>query len=97
MNITDIIFRKTFDSGKLRAIASITLDGCFAIHEIKVIETDHLFVAMPSRKDESGNYHDIVHPINESARNLIESAVLSAYKIYAESQALIANININND
>ena len=35
MNITDIIFRKTFDSGKLRAIASITLDGCFAIHEIK--------------------------------------------------------------
>ena len=97
MNITDIIFRKTFDSGKLKAIASITLDGCFAIHEIKVIETDHLFVAMPSRKDESGNYHDIVHPINDRARNLIESAVLSAYKIYAESQVLISNINITND
>ena len=96
MNITDIIFRKTFDSGKLKAIASITLDGCFAIHEIKVIETDHLFVAMPSRKDESGAYHDIIHPINENARNLIETAVLSAYKIYAESQALIAEININS-
>lgn len=26
-----------------------------------------------------------------------ESAVLSAYKIYAESQALISNINITND
>ena len=51
---------------------------------------------MPSRNDEAGNYHDIVHPINESARNLIESAVLSAYKIYAESQALIAEININS-
>ena len=46
MNITDIIFRKTFSDGKLRAIASITLDGCFAIHEIKLIQTDHLFVAM---------------------------------------------------
>ena len=52
---------------------------------------------MPSRKDESGAYHDIVHPINENARNLIEKAVLSAYRIYAESQALISNINITND
>lgn len=97
MKISDIKFRKSLTGGNLKAIASLTIDGCIAIHEIKVIETDHLFVAMPSRKDESGNYHDIVHPINESARNLIESAVLSAYKIYAESQALIANININND
>lgn len=51
MNITNIIFRKTFDSGKLRAIASITIDGCLAIHEIKVIQTDHLFIAMPYRTD----------------------------------------------
>ena len=48
MNITNIIFRKTFDSGKLREIASITLDGCFAIHEIKVIQTDHLIIALSS-------------------------------------------------
>ena len=97
MTISDIKSRKSLESGNLKAITSLTIDGCIAIHELKVIQTDHLFVAMPSRKDESGNYHDIVHPINESARNLIESAVLSAYKIYAESQALIANININND
>ena len=97
MKISDIKFRKSLTDGNLKAIASLTIDGCIAVHELKVIETDHLFVAMPSRKDESRNYHDIVHPINESTRNLIESAVLSAYKIYAESQALIANININND
>ena len=42
MNITEIIFRKTFTDGKLRAIASITIDGCFTIHEIKLIQTDHL-------------------------------------------------------
>ena len=52
---------------------------------------------MPSRKDESGNYHDIVHPINENARNLIDSAVLSAYRIYAGSTALIADINITTN
>ena len=96
MTISDIKFRKSLENGNLKAIASLTIDGCIAIHEIKVIETDHLFVAMPSRKDESGNYHDIVHPINESARNLIESAVLAAYRIYAERQALIVEININS-
>ena len=96
MTISDIKFRKSLENGNLKAIASLTIDGCIAIHELKVIETDNLFVAMPSRKDEIGNYHDIVHPINESARNLIESAVLAAYRIYAESQALIAEININS-
>ena len=96
MTISDIKFRKSLENGNLKAIASLTIDGCIAIHEIKVIETDHLFVAMPSRKDEARNYHDIVHPINESAHNLIETAVLSAYRIYAESQALIAEININS-
>lgn len=96
MKISDIKFRKSLDNSNLKAIASLTIDGCIAVHEIKVIQTDHLFVAMPSRKDESGAYHDIVHPINENARNLIESAVLAAYRIYAESQALIAEININS-
>ena len=96
MKISDIKFRKSLTGGTLKAVASLTIDGCIAIHELKVIQTDHLFVAMPSRKDEAGTYHDIVHPINESARNLIETAVLSAYKIYADSQALIAEININS-
>ena len=82
MNITDIIFRKTFDSGKLRAVVSITIDDCFAIHEIKVIQTDHLFVAMPYRTDSYGISHDIVHPIGEIARHELESAIIGAYKDY---------------
>ena len=82
MNITDIIFRKTFDSGKLKAIASITLDDCFAIHEIKIIQTDHLFVAMPCRNDSYGISHDIVHPIGGVARHELESAIINSYKDY---------------
>ena len=36
---------------KLRAFASITLDDCLVIRDIKIIEgTQGLFVAMPSRK-----------------------------------------------
>lgn len=82
MNITDIIFRKTFSDGKLRAIASITLDGCFTIHEIKLIQTDHLFVAMPYRTDSYGISHDIAHPIGGTARHELESAIIGAYKDY---------------
>lgn len=86
MNITDIIFRKTFDIGKLRAIASITLDGCFAIHEIKLIQTDHLFVAMPYRTDSYGVSHDIAHPIGGAARHELESAIIGAYKEYISTR-----------
>ena len=82
MNITNIIFRKTFDSGKLRAVVSITIDGCITIHEIKLIQTDHLFVAMPYRTDSYGISHDIVHPIGEAARHELESEIISAYKEY---------------
>ena len=82
MNITNIIFRKTFDSGKLRAVVSITIDGCITIHEIKLIQTDHLFVAMPYRTDSYGISHDIVHPIGEAARHELESAIINAYKDY---------------
>ena len=82
MNITEIIFRKTFDSGKLRAIASITIDGCFAIHEIKVIQSDHLFIAMPCRTDTYGISHDIAHPIGGATRHELERAIIGAYKEY---------------
>ena len=82
MNITDIVFRKIFSDGKLRAIASITLDGCFAIHEIKLIQTDHLFVAMPYRTDSYGISHDIAHPIGGATRHELERAIIGAYKEY---------------
>ena len=82
MKISEIIFRKTFDSDKLRAIVSITIDGCFAIHEIKLIQTDHLFIAMPCRTDSYGISHDIAHPIGEAARHELESAIIGAYKDY---------------
>jgi stage V sporulation protein G len=51
-----------------------------------------MFVAMPSRKDESGNFRDIVHPISPEARAYVEGEILKAYQqhldqISAESEA----------
>ena len=80
MDITDIKIRKTLTQGRLRAIVSITLDDTLAVHDIKIVQGDErLFVAMPSRKDESGVFRDIVHPISPSARQEIEEQILDAY------------------
>jgi len=35
---------------------------------------------MPSRKDESGIFRDIVHPISAQARQYLETQILDAYE-----------------
>lgn len=81
MEITEIKVRKIFDEGRLKGVVSITLDGVFAVHEIKIVQGDkRLFVAMPGRKDENGIFRDIVHPITSAARSEIEDEILDAYE-----------------
>jgi stage V sporulation protein G len=87
MIISDIRIRKIVQGGRLRAVISLTIDDAIAVHDIKLVQgEDRMFVAMPSRKDESGAFRDIIHPINPVARNQIEQAVLDAYKIYADAE-----------
>ncbi|MCR5637877.1 MAG: septation regulator SpoVG [Lachnospiraceae bacterium] len=81
MNITDVRVRKVAKKGKMRAIASITFDNEFVVHDIKVIEGDKgLFIAMPSKKSADGEYRDIAHPINSDTRQSIQTMVLEAYE-----------------
>lgn len=69
------------DDNKLKAVASITIDECFVVHDIKVIEgREGLFISMPSRKTPDGEYKDIVHPINTETREQIRDAILAAYE-----------------
>lgn len=81
MNITDVRIRVTETEGnKMKALASITLDNEFVIHDIKVIESAKgLFVAMPSRKDGNGEYKDVCHPLNSDVRKYITDTVLEKY------------------
>ena len=81
MTITDIKVRKIIPTGKLKGVVSVTFDNIFAVHDIKVVQgEERLFVAMPSRRDDSGVFRDIVHPITSDARREIESEILNAYK-----------------
>lgn len=82
MNITDIrvrIVKK--DDSKLKAVASITIDDSFVVHDIKIIEgTEGNFIAMPSRKTSEGEYKDIAHPINTETREALKNIILKAYE-----------------
>ena len=82
MKITDVRVRivKKEDS-KLKAVASVTFDECFVVHDIKVIDgNEGPFIAMPSRKTGDGEYKDVAHPIKQETREEIIKAVLSAYE-----------------
>ena len=71
----------------MRAIASITFDDMFVVHDIKVIEGQNgLFIAMPSKKTPSGEYKDIAHPINSAAREKIQVEILEAFAQLPEEE-----------
>ena len=82
MKITSVNVRKVEKEGsRMKGSASVLIDDCFAIHDIRIIEGDNgLFIAMPSRKTSTGGYRDIAHPINPETRALFEEAILEAYK-----------------
>lgn len=87
MNISDIRIRKVMQDGRLKAVVSMTVDNAIAVHDIKIVQGDErVFVAMPSRRDESGMFRDIIHPISPEARGEIEARIMSAYEKYVSAQ-----------
>ena len=80
MEITDVRIRKILNDKRLRAVVSITLNNAVAVHDIKIVQgDDRLFVSMPSRKEENGEFRDIIHPINFEVRKQIEDKIISSY------------------
>ncbi len=87
MEITDIRIRKMDGDTKMKAIASITIDEEFVIHDIKVVDGEKgLFIAMPSKKTSEGEYRDIAHPIKTETRNRIQTMILDKYRQEAAAE-----------
>ena len=82
MKITSVKVRKIEkEDSRMKGKASVVLDDCFAIKDIRIIQgDDKFFIAMPSRKAADGEYRDIAHPINSQTRNSIQEIVLAAYE-----------------
>ena len=88
MEITEV--RITLrDEPKLKAFANITLDDCFVVRGLKIIEgTNGFFISMPSRKGRDGTYRDIAHPINNETRERIETVIIDEYKKELSKQGM---------
>ena len=96
MNITDIRVRLVNNNNdKLKAVASITIEDCFVVHDIKIIEGQNgLFIAMPSRKMGEGDFRDIAHPLVSETRNKIRDAIFEEYeKVLAEKAVEDAGVS----
>ena len=79
--------RKVDKEGKMKAVVSITIDNEFAVHDIKIIEGEKgVFIAMPSRKSNNGEYHDIAHPISQECRKMFEDAIVEEYNNLKEDE-----------
>jgi stage V sporulation protein G len=94
VQITDVRLRKMNTEGRMKAIASITIDNEFVIHDIRIIDGNNgMFVAMPSKRTPDGEFRDIAHPISSETRQKIQDAILNEYyrvEDESEEEATIA-------
>lgn len=92
MKITRVKIRK-FENDKsgVKALVEVTLDDCFVVKDIRVIEKpEKMVVAMPSKTvsikgvDESFDtrkkHKDLAHPINAETREMFNSTILGVYE-----------------
>lgn len=74
--------------GNLLAYASVTLGGCFAINNIRIMDSQKgMFLAMPDRQDAKGEYRDICFPTTAEMRQTLTSAVMGEYQRVMELMA----------
>lgn len=80
MKVTNVKLKKIANKNRLKAVATVTFDECFVVHELRVIDGKNgMFVAMPSKKHPSGEYRDIAHPITQEMRSIVEQSVIEVY------------------
>ena len=89
----DVKIRKVIENGKpMKAVASVTVDGAFVIHNVRVIKTENAkFVAMPYAVSKDNDGKDvrraIVHPVKSEVRKALETAVFAALEQAKTAQA----------
>jgi len=86
MEITEVRISPS-KGGKVRAFASIVIDDCFIINDLRVVEgpAGQLYVTMPARKSRNGQMRDIAHPLNSETRQRVEERVLEEFQTSVEN------------
>lgn len=76
---------RVLQSGKLKAIASVSLDGMFVVKGLKIMDgRKGLFVSMPQEvfagKDGKKQYSNLFFPMTNGAKEELQTVVLDAYR-----------------
>lgn len=101
MNITTRVTKLDNPESKLKALATIVLNGNFAVGGIKVIETEKgMYVAMPNHLGKDNQYYDDCYPVTAEMRKAINTAVMTAYEnndtavIKSEPEAIAMKVKV---
>lgn len=87
MKVTAKIVANYENKCRLKAIATVCLDGTFLITGVRIVDCEKgLAVFMPSRKMEDGNYKDICFPITPEMHRKIKDTVLTVYANQPQSE-----------
>ncbi|HPF18262.1 MAG: septation regulator SpoVG [Bacillota bacterium] len=85
MDITDVRIRTMDNGGRMKAVASVTFDDEFVVHDIKIVEGEKgFFVAMPSKRV-GDTFKDVAHPLLAATRKKISDAIFDKYREIGES------------
>jgi stage V sporulation protein G len=80
----------TYENGNVKAYAKVSIAGHFDVNRVKICSGKNgNFISIPSKKDRSDEYRDIVKPITAAAREALIDAVMDKY---AEHQRVIGNM-----
>ncbi len=76
----DVKIHTLHTSGSVLASASVSLNGCFVIRGVRVVNSPKgTFVSMPYRQSKDG-YTDVCFPCTKEFRQQFNDAVLDAYR-----------------
>ncbi len=79
IEITDAKIKRLNNLGRLLGEASITLNNCLVIHNIKILQlSDKRILSFPCRKL-NNEFVDVVHPITREFRNYVESYIFDMF------------------
>ena len=82
MKITEVRIKlnERNNSPEVKATADITLEHCFVVHGIKIVQSlNKLYITMPSKTFPDGETKEQVHPINSEFRRYINDTVIAEY------------------
>lgn len=83
MKVTQVHVEKVeLENSKLKGYATIVLDDCLKIENIRIIQGNtRMFAAMPNKKMSNGKYRDCVYPIGKETnlRAEIDKAIIDEY------------------